>query len=143
MRNNVIRRTHGTRRTLVSAVSAVCALIVLVAAAACEGNNPTEAVAYTVSTGGSPQRGRQVIEQFNCGVCHTIPGVRGAQGLVAPPLFWFSRRTYIAGEMPNTPDNLIQWVRSPQSIEPKTAMPTLGLSDQQARDVAAYLYTLR
>jgi cytochrome c1 len=115
----------------------------LLATAACGGNNPDESVAYTVATGGDAGRGRTVIEQRNCGSCHTIPGVRAARGLVAPPLFWFSRRTFIAGEVPNTPDNLIQWVRAPQSIEPRTAMPTIGLSEQEARDVAAYLYTLR
>jgi len=63
--------------------------------------------------------------------------------LVGPPLFWFSRRTYIAGELPNTPENLVRWVRTPRLVEPATAMPTVGLDDQQARDVAAYLYTLR
>jgi cytochrome c1 len=62
--------------------------------------------------------------------------------MVGPPLLYFSERTFIGGEVPNTPDNLVQWIRSPQSIEAGTAMPTLGLSDQQARDVAAYLYTL-
>jgi cytochrome c1 len=56
---------------------------------------------------------------------------------------YFAERTFIAGEVPNTPENLVHWIKSPQSIEPGTAMPTLGLSDQQARDVAAYLYTLR
>jgi cytochrome c1 len=69
--------------------------------------------------------------------------VRHANGLVGPPLLWWSRRTFIAGELPNTPENLVRWVRSPQSVEPHMAMPALGLSDQQARDVAAYLYTLR
>jgi cytochrome c1 len=118
-------------------------VLMLIAASACRGNNPEEAIAYSVSTGGDAHRGRKVIEDFNCGSCHTIPGVRGARGLVAPPLFWFSRRTYIAGELPNTPDNLVLWVRAPQEVEPKTAMPTLGLTEQQARDVAAYLYTLR
>ncbi|HTK29675.1 MAG TPA: c-type cytochrome [Vicinamibacterales bacterium] len=117
--------------------------MLVVAAAGCRGNNPEEAVAYNVSTGGDAGRGRAVIERHDCGACHTIPGVRGARGLVAPPLFWFSRRTYIAGELPNTPENLVLWVRSPQSVEPRTAMPALGLSEQEARDVAAYLYTLR
>ena len=121
----------------------VPAFVLLLAAPACRGNNPEEAIAYDVRTGGDALRGRQAIEEFNCGACHTIPGVRGARGLVAPPLFWFSRRTYIAGELPNTPDNLVLWVRSPQDVEPKTAMPTLGLTEQQARDVAAYLSTLR
>jgi cytochrome c1 len=113
------------------------------AAAACRGNNPEVALAYSVPVGGDPLRGRAVIEQFDCGSCHTIPGVRGARGLVGPPLLWFSRRTFIAGELPNTPENLVRWVRAPEAVEPATAMPTVGLSDQQARDVAAYLYTLR
>lgn len=112
--------------------------------AACRGNNPMYAVSYAPHVpGGDAQRGAGVIEQSGCGSCHTIPGVRNAKGLVGPPLLWWSRRTFIAGELPNTPENLVRWVQSPQSIEPKTAMPTLGLSDQQARDVAAYLYTLR
>jgi len=126
-----------------SAVWAVSALLVVMAASACRGNNPEEDVAYTIETGGNAASGRAVIENRNCGSCHTIPGVRSARGLVAPPLFWFSRRTFIAGEVPNTPANLIQWVREPQAIEPRTAMPALGLSEQEARDVAAYLYTLR
>lgn len=99
--------------------------------------------AYRTISGGVPGRGKQVIMEKRCGACHTIPGIPNAQGLVGPPLFFFSRRTYIAGEVPNTPANLVKWVMSPQSIEPKTAMPTLGLSEQQARDVAAYLYGLQ
>lgn len=62
---------------------------------------------------------------------------------MGPPLNFFARRTYIAGELPNTPENLFRWIRSPQSVEPNTAMPNLGLSEEQARDVVAYLYTLR
>jgi cytochrome c1 len=112
--------------------------------AGCRGNNPTESVAYSPRvSGGDARRGEDVIEQYGCGTCHTIPGVQNAKGLVGPPLLWWSRRTFIAGELPNTPENLVRWVRAPQSVEPHTAMPSLGLSDQQARDVAAYLYTLR
>ncbi len=98
---------------------------------------------YTVRTGGAASRGEQVIAAKNCGSCHTIPGLPGANGVVGPPLFFFSRRTMIAGELPNSPENLVRWVRSPRSVEPGTAMPNLGLTDQEARDVAAYLYTLR
>jgi len=98
--------------------------------------------AYEVLTGGTSSRGKEVIAMKNCGSCHTIPGISGAKGLVGPPLMSFSRRTFIAGELPNKPENLVRWVTSPQSVEPHTAMPNLGLTDQQARDVAAYLYTL-
>lgn len=123
-----------------------CAVVLLIVSAglgACRGNNPDYSIAYSVATGGDPARGRRTIEARNCGRCHVIPGVRTADGQSAPPLLWFSRRTFIAGEVPNTPANLVQWVQRPQSIEPGTAMPDLGLNTHEARDVAAYLYTLR
>lgn len=96
-----------------------------------------------VATGGDARRGAQLVHDIGCGSCHTIPGIRGARGLVGPPLYFFSRRTYIAGQLPNTPANLVRWIMDPPAIEPGTAMPRLGLDEQQARDVAAYLYTLR
>jgi cytochrome c2 len=100
-----------------------------------------EARAYAVYTGGNPSRGADVIATKKCGSCHVIPGINGAAGMVGPPLNAFARRTYIGGEVANTPDNLVHWVMNPQSIEPNTAMPNLGLNEQQARDVAAFLYT--
>lgn len=115
--------------------------ILLLAWTACQGGNTNDV--YYVYTGGDAHRGRQLIDQYRCGACHTIPGVPDAHGLVGPPLMWWGRRTYIAGELPNSPDNLVRWLRSPKSVEPGTAMPTLGLSEQDARDVSAYLYTLR
>ena len=90
----------------------------------------------------TPERGRAAIDAYGCGSCHMIPGVKGAVGLVGPPLLAWSRRTVIAGELPNTPANLIRWIRHPQSIEPGTAMPNLGVSDADARAIAAYLATL-
>ncbi|HEY6402431.1 MAG TPA: c-type cytochrome [Blastocatellia bacterium] len=98
--------------------------------------------AYIVATGGSAYSGKQIIHQYGCGSCHTIPGVRGARGMVGPPLISFGRRTFIAGHVPNSPDNLIRWIMGPQSIDAGTAMPALGLNEQQARDIAAFLYTL-
>lgn len=98
---------------------------------------------YVVYTGGNAHRGASLIQQYGCGSCHTIPGVRNSRGVVGPPLMFFSRRTMIAGELPNTPNNLVHWIQSPKSVEPNTAMPELGLSEQEARDVAAYLYTLQ
>jgi len=96
-----------------------------------------------VLPGADPQRGAALIREVGCASCHMIPGIRGARGLVGPPLMHFSRRTYVAGRLPNTPANLIDWIRDPQAIDPATAMPTIGLDEQQARDIAAYLYTLR
>lgn len=112
----------------------------LLVSTACQGGK--EQRVYAVYTGGDPARGVQAIEKYRCGACHIIPGIHNANGLVGPPLLYWSRRTYVGGEVPNNPENLEKWIMSPKSIEPGTAMPTLGLSDQEAKDVAAYLYTL-
>lgn len=109
--------------------------------AACRGGRYTPGV--EIVPGGNARIGAHLIEGYHCGACHMIPGIKDADGLVGPPLILFARRTYIGGELPNTPPNLIRWIRDPSAVEPGTAMPTLGLTDQQARDVAAYLYTLR
>lgn len=95
------------------------------------------------STGGIASIGKEVMVNRRCGACHTVPGVPGANGVFGPPLVQFGKRTYIAGYFPNQPGNLVHWIMSPKSMKPKTAMPDLGLTEQQARDVAAYLYTLR
>ena len=95
-----------------------------------------------VATGGDAVRGKHVIERTGCGACHRIPGMRRAIGVVGPPLDSFARRSFIAGRLPNNPKNLVQWLRDPPAVDSRTAMPRLDLDDQQARDVAAYLYTL-
>jgi cytochrome c1 len=75
--------------------------------------------------------------------CHTIPGVREARALVGPPLIQIASRMYLAGHVPNTPANMIAWIRHPRDAEPHTAMPDTGVTEADARDIAAYLYTLR
>jgi cytochrome c len=87
-------------------------------------------------------RGKQAVAAMGCGACHTISGVRDAHGEVGPPLTGVARRSIIAGEVANTPENMIRWIQDPQAIEPNTAMPNLGVNEQSARDIAAYLYTL-
>jgi cytochrome c2 len=93
-------------------------------------------------TGGDPQRGRTLLAREPCGGCHEIPGVAGARGRVGPPLVHFASRAYIGGRASNTPDNLTRWLQDPRQFDPDTAMPPTPLSDREARDIAAYLYTL-
>ena len=95
------------------------------------------------TTGGNPHKGRQVILNHGCGSCHIIPGITGATGLVGPPLMRMGVRTYIAGVLPNTPENMVRWIKNPPAVDRLTAMPNLELKDADARDAAAYLYTLR
>ena len=91
---------------------------------------------------GSAHRGKVAIEHFGCGSCHTIPGIRSAVGTVGPSLAGVADRSTIAGIVTNTPDELVRWIVMPQSMIPGNAMPNLGVSDGEARDIAAYLYTL-
>lgn len=97
---------------------------------------------YVASGGGDAQNGKRLVRSYGCGACHVIPGVRGARGMVGPPLYFLSQRTMIAGELPNTPANLALWIEHPRQVEPKTAMPDLGLTEYEAYDIVAYLYTL-
>jgi len=92
-------------------------------------------------TGGDPDRGEAAIGKYGCGACHEIPGIPGARGRVGPSLKGISGRVVLAGEISNTPPNMIYWIQHPQLVEPGTDMPEMGMSDQEARDIAAYLYT--
>jgi cytochrome c1 len=97
------------------------------------------------AAGTDVERGREVIEHAGCANCHAIPGVRSAAGAarVGPPLTDFGRRVYVAGLLPNTPEALARWIFDPQSVNPGTAMPRVGLTEAQARAAAAYLSSLR
>lgn len=84
--------------------------------------------------------GTQAISHYGCGSCHTISGIRSAKGRVGPPLVGLKDRMYVAGMLQNTPENLIHWIQNPKAVNPKTAMPNLGVSDKDARAIATYLY---
>lgn len=109
--------------------------------AACD-NGPDPAPPRPFLYGGDSERGATLIHVYGCGGCHTIPGVRGAEGMVGPPLTAFAYRSFIAGRLPNEPRNLIRWIMDPQAVKPWTAMPDLGIRETEARHIAAYLYTL-
>jgi cytochrome c2 len=109
--------------------------------AACESNSPVRSAES--ATGGDPVHGAAVIVHYGCGSCHTIRGISGANALVGPPLTGFASRSYVAGVLPNTPENVIRWIQDPKAVDDKTAMPKLGVSATDAADIAAYLYEIR
>jgi cytochrome c len=92
--------------------------------------------------GASSERGRVLIREHACGACHVVPGVRGAVGMVGPRLDRVKERIYVGGVLPNTPQNLTFWISNPKEADPRTAMPGLGVSEEDARHIAAYLYRL-
>lgn len=117
-------------------------------AAACRGNENRgqQGMAMRIErqpvSEGNIETGRRLLHNYGCGSCHTIPGVTGANAHVGPPLTNWSQRHYISGTLPNTLNNLIVWIINPPGIDPNTAMPVLGVSEDEARHMSAYLYTL-
>jgi cytochrome c len=101
----------------------------------------TQAAAAKMLTGGDPDRASPIFRRYGCSGCHTISGIPGAEGQVGGTLTGISKRVYIAGVLENRPDNLVAWIVSPRRFSPETAMPQSGISEQEARDLAAYLYT--
>ena len=114
-------------------------LILMLALAGCAEAEPP---AHLAIPGADPARGKALIGAFGCGACHVVPGVAGANGLVAPRLENFANRTMLAGTYPNVPRFLVPWLMNPAALKAQTAMPDLGVAEMQARDIASYLYTL-
>jgi cytochrome c len=94
-------------------------------------------------TGGDVERGEQAFRRYGCGACHELHGRGWAQGHVGPSFHDFAQQTYLPGGQPNTPRALVRWITHPRLVEPRTAMPDLNVSERDARDLAAFLYTQR
>jgi cytochrome c1 len=115
--------------------------VALLALCAGCGQAPPEAK-HTVA-GGDRDKAPEIMRRYGCGACHVVPGVPGANATVGPPLQGLRDRPYIAGVLANTPENLVRWIAHPREIDPRTAMPDTGITEKEARHVAAYLYTTR
>lgn len=124
---------------LSSKATSLAALVAAAGLLGCDGSG----VAAPDADPDAVQRGARLLAQYHCGSCHTIPGVASARGRVAVTLASFGRRSYIAGHIPNSPDALVRWIVDPASVVPLTTMPSMGASAADARDMAAYLGSLR
>jgi cytochrome c1 len=110
--------------------------------AAC-GQSDDRRLALTSVPGGQADRAPAAIAAYGCGACHTIAGIPGADATVGPPLTGLAYRQFIAGSLPNTADNLVLWIQHPQLVVPGNAMPEMGVTEQDAYDIAAYLIAQR
>jgi cytochrome c2 len=97
----------------------------------------------TSASGGNETRGKEAIERYGCNACHIIPGIPGPKGMVGPSLDHVASRSLIAGKLPNKPDTMISWLQDPPKYDPQAAMPNLGVTPADSRDISAYLYTLK
>jgi cytochrome c2 len=114
--------------------AARCALLTLLAVAC----NPRHEAPI-----GDAARGKQLVAKYGCPACHIIPNVEGPKGMVGPPLEHIASRPLIGGKLENTPQNLAKWLQNPQAIDPNNAMPNLGITPLDARDLTAFLRTLK
>ncbi len=124
---------------LVPGLRAVAALLPLALAACDDAASPST---FLPVNGGDPENGRRLIYAYGCGTCHTIDGIAGARGMVGPSLGKYAQRNLLAGLFPNTPPMLVAWLIDPPAFVPQTGMPAMGITEPQARDMVAYLYTL-
>lgn len=133
-------RTNQIGRVRTELLTGLAILFLSVSLGACDRRE--EPVGALVA-GGDPERGREAVRRYGCGSCHVIPGIEGANGLVGPPLSGIASRVYIAGILANTPENLVRWIQDPPAIDPLTAMPNTAVTEEDARHLASFLYTLR
>ncbi|MEH3121359.1 MAG: c-type cytochrome [Sphingomonas phyllosphaerae] len=122
--------------------ASVVAAIVAGGAMFAQSRTRTRIMAEQVS-GGSSAAGRVAIAAYGCGSCHVIPGIAGANGQVGPPLTKIAVRASIAGKLPNDPAAMTRWLEHPQAVVPGNDMPEQGVTRRDARDMTAYLYTLK
>ena len=92
--------------------------------------------------GADPARGFAVAQRVGCAACHQTPGIAWPAGAAGPSLEGFGGSPLIAGRFPNQPDRLTRWVRDAPSMAPETGMPAMPITEAEARDVAAWLYTI-
>jgi|SRR5438105_1645955 len=133
------------RRLWIATIAAIAALAGLIGAEAAQSllDHRRAVEKARAMTGGDASRAADAMRRLGCLSCHDVPGVAGAHGRVGPPLTNMASRTYIAGVMPNTAENLILWIRWPQGILPNSGMPNMGASEAESRDIAAYLLSLQ
>jgi cytochrome c2 len=135
------RFNRGTL-ALVLLVGALVAAGAVATALQVKRSRETDALSRRL-TQGDPKQGPRIALQYGCAGCHDVPGVRWPKGRIGPPLADVGARLYLGGRLPNTPENLVQWIYNPREVDPKSAMPVTGISKREARDMAAYLLTRR
>ncbi len=104
---------------------------------------PAQPMAQGASGEADAERGKRALRQYGCIACHEIPGEVGPEARLGPTLHGIGSRLMLGGVLPNSPENMARWLRAPQAFSPHSAMPVLGVTERDARDMAAHLATLR
>lgn len=140
MSRSRLRLTNARVTRMNAAAWSACAIaLTCLFLAGCDAKSEKSQVGIS----GDPKRGMDLVKQYGCGGCHLIPGVVDATGNVGPPLVHVGTRTYIAGFFSNSPEKMALWIQDPQRALPGNAMPRMGVTPQDSRDITAFLYTLK
>ncbi len=120
-------------------------ILLVVVAIACNRDEASKSLATPEAKPiGNAERGKALAGQYGCNVCHVVPGVEGPQGSLGPSLAGVASRPSISfGKVPNTPENLVKFIQEPAAMNPQSSMPPIGLTDVDAKDIAAFLLTLK
>lgn len=119
----------------------ICCVAVALIAASCAKKDARQ-IAAEKTGGGDADAGKVAMVHYSCNACHSIPGVESSRATGGPSLAHWNTRQFIAKRWPNTPENLMKWIEDPRSLVDTTYMPNMGVQQKDARDIAAYLYTL-
>jgi putative membrane protein len=135
-------RESDNRARGIHALAKVSLIAVAMMLVSCGPSKESKVWAADV-TGGDPARGRTAIQHYGCIACHTVDGIRQSEAMVGPPLLRMASRSYLAGNLENNAANMIRFIQHPKKLHSDTAMPEMGVTDQDAKDIAAYLYCFR
>lgn len=124
--------------------SMALAVLACLGSAGCDLSEPAAYDSKRVE-GGDAARGFTLVSSgaYGCAACHVIPGIRTPRGVAGPALGGMAQRGFIAGQLPNKPGVLVAFLQNPPALVPATGMPNVGLTTEQAKHIAAYLYTLK
>ena len=96
--------------------------------------------------GQSPEvaQGQKLFLMKGCVGCHSLVAYNAPKGLLGPNLANVGARSYIAaGTLKNTDENLAHWIRFPQDVKHGVLMPNLGVTEDEAKALVAFLRTHR
>ncbi len=103
----------------------------------------TEKTPEVSSVTDSSEKGKSFFISKACVGCHTIQGMPEAQGKVGPELTHQASNSLILGILPNTEENLKEYLKDPAKVKPGSLMPNQYLTDSEIEALVAFLLTLK
>ena len=117
-------------------------LVTILLAVACSKSEKPAAESVPLPPIGNAAAAKAHMEKYACQACHVIPGM-GEGGALGPDLTGFAVRTTLNGRVQKNPQAVAAYLLNPTAVDAQTSMPAVGLSEEEAKDIAAFLETLK